>query len=231
MPCCDNCISLGKTNCSHRRTHCAYESCKRKCFRDNFCASHIPKPKKEVAPPPDPRIELERVKRRELIMEQERERAERNAKRLNELRNRREYGSTDYSAIDEFITKIRDEAEEERERIEREFEETCRFFRGETRQDESGDKWRRERSRKPKFTSEDTGSKTNTEQKERKFSQNIIFLFTILQIDPTRDILEIRTAYKKGAIKLHPDKNPGIDTRGRFQELSNAYEEIMEFLA
>jgi len=62
------------------------------------------------------------------------------------------------------------------------------------------------------------------------FPSYIIVIFRSLEIKPTRDLNKVKKSYKKLAVKLHPDKNPGEDTTLKFQELSKAYGEILKYL-
>jgi curved DNA-binding protein CbpA len=47
--------------------------------------------------------------------------------------------------------------------------------------------------------------------------------YKILEIEPTASSSEIKIAFKKQAIKWHPDKNPGADTTAKMQDLNEAY--------
>ncbi len=47
--------------------------------------------------------------------------------------------------------------------------------------------------------------------------------YAILEIIEGASQEEIRSAFKKQAIKWHPDKNPGVDTTQRMQEINEAY--------
>jgi len=52
----------------------------------------------------------------------------------------------------------------------------------------------------------------------------------ILDIDSKQkiNIDEIKYKYKRGALKYHPDKNKSIDTKNKFQEISEAYQYLCE---
>jgi len=51
--------------------------------------------------------------------------------------------------------------------------------------------------------------------------------YDILEVSRAATDDEIKKAYKKLAIKYHPDKNPGdLDAEAKFKEISNAYDEI-----
>lgn len=54
--------------------------------------------------------------------------------------------------------------------------------------------------------------------------------FDILEIPVTRDKTVIKKAYRKLALKYHPDRNDSPDASIKFIEISDAYEAIMEGL-
>lgn len=47
--------------------------------------------------------------------------------------------------------------------------------------------------------------------------------YKILEIEFGASIEEIKIAYKKQAVKWHPDKNPGVDTVYQMQLINEAY--------
>ena len=47
--------------------------------------------------------------------------------------------------------------------------------------------------------------------------------YQTLGLDPGASAAEIKAAYRSLAMELHPDRNPGRDTKARFQALSHAY--------
>lgn len=47
--------------------------------------------------------------------------------------------------------------------------------------------------------------------------------YELLAIDPSASLVEIKSAFKKQALKWHPDKNPGIDTTEMMQRINEAY--------
>ena len=53
-------------------------------------------------------------------------------------------------------------------------------------------------------------------------------LYEIIGVDKDSTLEEITLAYKKKAIKLHPDKNLDKDTTKEFQELNQAYEVLKD---
>lgn len=47
--------------------------------------------------------------------------------------------------------------------------------------------------------------------------------YSIIEIPHTATKAEVKSAYKKQAIRWHPDKNPGQDTTQKMQEVNEAY--------
>jgi len=52
--------------------------------------------------------------------------------------------------------------------------------------------------------------------------------FEVLGIPRTATIKEVKTAYRKKALKLHPDVNKAPDARDRFMECKTAYQDIVD---
>ncbi len=54
-------------------------------------------------------------------------------------------------------------------------------------------------------------------------------LYTILGVDSDSSTAEVKAAYRKLAVKLHPDKNAGCSTCAlEFSEVAKAYEVLSE---
>ena len=60
---------------------------------------------------------------------------------------------------------------------------------------------------------------------EEAFGKNCSLYKDVLQCEPTADAAQLRKAYYRAALKVHPDKNPGNDDAAKkFQALSLAYQ-------
>ncbi|CAH6420969.1 DnaJ molecular chaperone [uncultured virus] len=53
-------------------------------------------------------------------------------------------------------------------------------------------------------------------------------LYAILEIDPTADALTIRSAYKRLALRYHPDKNPSPGAIESFRSIKAAYDVLSD---
>ncbi|NBY16754.1 MAG: J domain-containing protein, partial [Betaproteobacteria bacterium] len=47
--------------------------------------------------------------------------------------------------------------------------------------------------------------------------------YRTLGLEPGASAAQIKAAYRSLAMELHPDRNPGRDTKARFQALGHAY--------
>ena len=48
--------------------------------------------------------------------------------------------------------------------------------------------------------------------------------YRILGLQPTAKLAEVKSAYRKKAFALHPDRNPSAKAHADFQEVQEAYE-------
>jgi hypothetical protein len=68
---------------------------------------------------------------------------------------------------------------------------------------------------------------------QRRHSAVVIALarkdpFEVLGIPRTATLKEVKTAYRKKALKLHPDVNKAPDARDKFMECKTAYQDIID---
>ncbi len=52
--------------------------------------------------------------------------------------------------------------------------------------------------------------------------------YRIIGLPPTATLAEFKTAYRKRAAALHPDRNPSETAHAQFQELQEAYEVLAD---
>lgn len=52
--------------------------------------------------------------------------------------------------------------------------------------------------------------------------------YRILGLAPNASLAEVKTAYRRQASLAHPDKNPGKDMHGVFQEIQEAYDVLSD---
>ena len=52
--------------------------------------------------------------------------------------------------------------------------------------------------------------------------------YELLNVDRKATTKEIKKGYQKAALRWHPDKNPGVDTKAQFQEIQAAHQCLMD---
>ncbi len=52
--------------------------------------------------------------------------------------------------------------------------------------------------------------------------------YRILGLEPTATVADIRTAYRKQASALHPDRNPSEEAHAKFQAMQEAYDVLSD---
>ena len=239
MQTCEKCKQKNRPKCNHFLNLCSFFGCMKKPFIQGFCRCHFPKKPKLEIPTETRSNNAQKLLDSHLHFEQQRQLYI--ADTIARLKNEHSYYDCERNyRLENFIEQIRMETQNEQDRIEREFDETMRFFRtAYTNNFSNSDGSRnKSRNRKFKFFDRNKTSDDSDESKESKSTENFTpdeiarrnGLFVFLCIEPTTDISIIRTAYKRAAIKYHPDKNPGADAAERFIEIHDAYESIMESL-
>lgn len=68
---------------------------------------------------------------------------------------------------------------------------------------------------------DDENETENTKSTKKTNSQN---LYELLNVSKTATTAEIKKAYYKLALQLHPDKNPTAEAKEKFQSVAQAYE-------
>lgn len=212
---------------------CSHPNCKKKPIRDSLCSLHLPKiPTRRFLPEDEAKYNKERDDRLNGIFEQE---EFRQIEINEEIRRIRSLDCSDFTKsciLDRYFENIRRQKEEEDEKLDRDFSEFLRrinqnFANNRPRMESK--KWGKEWQREKSESEEEEKSESKEESpKKSKSSRKFSDMFAILEMEFTTDVKEISRSYKKLAIKLHPDKNPGVDTTAKFQQLSNAYQYIIE---
>ncbi len=203
---------------------CSFPLCKRKKIRDNLCSTHLPRVQHNILEDPlKKKKEYERIRIRRILIKESVEKQRQFEEGLKELK----YPDGYYEGykimyIEKEIDDKVDEYLRERRKVDEEYERTKDYFTFDSKFKNTEEKYKR-KSREKQID-------TDCEIRERVFTSSQKLLFVFLNIEPIDDIEEIRTAYKKEAIKLHPDKNIGLDTTEQFQTLLNAYSDIMDIL-
>ena len=67
------------------------------------------------------------------------------------------------------------------------------------------------------------GQQTESDAPRRQLGDRELQLRRLLDVKETAEASEIKVAYRKRALKLHPDVNQAPDAAQRFSELSQAY--------
>lgn len=199
--------------------------CNKKSIKDGFCVRHLPK-KIVVKQVVDPRIQEERMRRINNIREKARYREEMIEREYFRIRDSAPYG--DKTELDYFIERVNRQRRAEEEKLERDFDETMRFFESmrseETNTKRQGYRTDWTQKEKPKPTE-------NPKPEKPKRVGEFESLFVFIDIEPTRDPDSVRRAYKVAAIKLHPDKCSDPNAHEKFIAMKNAYDRIIEIIS
>lgn len=255
---CPKCEERGLPRCKHFIHRCKIENCKKKPFKNGYCSCHIPKVTKPSKPSKDPLQEFERQERIRRVDEAKEARKQFIADEIERLKSLEDYSNPDRHLLEEFLMKIAMEEEDEQIRLEEEFEETMNFYQQQFKE-KYGTPRRRSfasfsylfednssSSKKSKkkgsgsssdphgATSAESSSEDDKSKKDKKIKMpfSIRCLFEHLEIVPTRNVQEVRLAYRRAAVRCHPDKNAhrAAEATAQFQALSSAYEEIVAHL-
>lgn len=197
--------------------------CDKKSIKDGYCVLHIPRVVivKQIV---DPRIQEERMRRINNIRENARYREEMIEREYYRIRDSAPYG--DKTELDDFIERVNRQRMAEDAKMERDFEETMRFFESMR----SEEKPTRRPGYRTDWTHKEKPEPQPKEEKKPKRVGEFESLFVFIEIEPTRDPDVVRRAYKVAAIKLHPDKCSDPNAHEKFIAMKNAYDRIIELI-
>ena len=66
------------------------------------------------------------------------------------------------------------------------------------------------------------------EQRKQKSTSDLEKYYKILELDSSANWKQVKSAYRRLALKYHPDKNKSPDSESQFKKIKNAYDKLKE---
>mgnify|MGYP006130578313 CR=1 FL=1 len=102
------------------------------------------------------------------------------------------------------------------------------YYQEQQQRQEYEEKQREEQQQRQEYEEKQREEQQQRQEQKQKSTSDLEKYYKILELDSSANWKQVKSAYRRLALKYHPDKNKSPDSESQFKKIKNAYDKLKE---